>query len=115
MCSTSVALRFARNHRAKRLMRRILLFTLACFLGARIQAAPRFADQFVWVFGWNLEKDSDVAEISKLLETAGKSHFNGAVLSCGLDALSTKSPDFFRRLDAVNKSCDQNGLDLIPA
>ncbi|HEX3989496.1 MAG TPA: carbohydrate binding domain-containing protein [Verrucomicrobiae bacterium] len=91
------------------------LFTLACLLAARLDAAPRFADQFVWVFGWNLEKDSDVAEISKLLETAGKSHFNGAVLSCGLDTLSMKSPDFFRRLDAVNKSCDQNGLDLIPA
>ena len=96
-------------------MRKSLLFIFVCLIAAPLDAAPRFADQFVWIFGWNLDKDSDVAEISKVLETAGKSHFNGAVVSFGLDSLSKKSPEFFRRLDAISKSCDQNGLDLIPS
>ncbi len=96
-------------------MNKRLLFACICLLAARLEAAPRFADQFVWVFGWGLDKDSDVTEISKVLETAGKNHFNGAVVSFGLDTLSKKSPDFLRRLEAVSRSCDQNGLDLIPA
>jgi hypothetical protein len=96
-------------------MNKRLLFACACLLAARLDAAPRFADQFVWIFGWGLEKDGDVAEISKVLETAGKNHFDGAVVSFDLDTLSKKSPDFFRRLEAVSRSCDKNGLDLIPS
>ncbi len=96
-------------------MNKRLLLAFVCLLAAHLDAAPRFADQFVWIFGWGLDKDSDVAEISKVLDTAGKSHFNGAVVSLGLDTLSKKSPDFFRRLDAVSKNCDKNGLDLIPS
>jgi len=87
----------------------------ACLLAAHLEAAPRFADRFVWVFGWNLEKDSDVADITKLLKTAAEHHFNGAVLSCGLDDLSQKSPDFLRRLGEVKYQCEENSLDLIPA
>ncbi len=96
-------------------MNKCLFFASVCLLAARLDAAPRFADQFVWVFGWDLERDSDVAEISKVLETAGSNHFDGAVVSFGLDTLSKKSPDFFRRLEAVSRSCDKNGLDLIPS
>jgi hypothetical protein len=96
-------------------MKKLLLFIYICLLAARAPAAPHFADRFVWIFGWGLEKDGDVAEISKVLETAGKSHFNGAVFSFGLDTLSQKSPDFFRRLEAVNRSCEQNRLDFIPS
>jgi hypothetical protein len=92
-----------------------LLLACVCLLAVHLNAAPRFADQFVWIFGWGLDKDSDVTEISKVLETAGKNHFDGAVVSFGLDTLSKKSPDFFRRLEAINRSCDQNGLDLIPS
>jgi hypothetical protein len=96
-------------------MKQRLLLTCICLLAARLEAAPRFADQFVWIFGWGLEKDGDVAEISKVLETAGKHHLNGAVFSLDLDTLSKKSPDFFRRLQAVQRSCDENGLELIPS
>ena len=96
-------------------MNKRLLFACICLLAAQLNAAPRFADQFVWIFGWGLEKESDVAEVSKVLETAGKNHYTSAVVSFGLDNLSQKSPDFFRRLGAIAKSCDENGLELIPS
>ena len=86
---------------------------LLCVL--TLNAAERFADRFVWIFGWSLDKDSDVTEISQILETAGQHHFNGAVVSFGLDTLCKHSPDYFRRLEAVRKSCDTNGLELIPS
>jgi hypothetical protein len=84
-------------------------------LVVRLEGAARFADRFVWIFGWGLQQDGDVAEISRVLTTAGQHHFNGAVVSFGLDTLCKQPPDFFRRLEQIKASCEQNGLDLIPA
>ncbi len=77
-------------------------------------AAP-YPDRFVWVFGWGLGRDSDVAEISRVLDTAGANGFNGAVVSFGLDTLCKQSPDYFRRLGDVQQACRKNNLELIPA
>ena len=68
-------------------MKRCLLLAVGCAVALRLTAAEPYADRFVWVFGWGLGKDSDVAEISKVLESAGQHGFNGAVLSSGLDTL----------------------------
>jgi hypothetical protein len=94
---------------------KIIVLAFICLLPALLDAAPRFADQFVWISGWGLEKDSDVDEISKVLEAAGKNHFSSAVVSFDFDTLSKKSPDFFRRLAAISRSSDVNGLELIPS
>lgn len=83
------------------------------FSGPLLAAAPE--DRFVWVFGWGLQKDSDVTEIAKLLEKAGKSGFNGAVLSAGLDHLSLQDEAYLRRLEAIAQACRKNNLELIPA
>jgi hypothetical protein len=97
-------------------MKKTLLLAILFFSVARLGcAAERFADRFVWIFGWDLEKDSDVTEISRILETAGQNHFNGAVLSCSLDTFCKKSSDYFRRLDEIKKSCETNRLELIPS
>jgi hypothetical protein len=92
-----------------------LLFTCTCLLAVGLGAAPRFADRLVWISGWGLHKDGDVAEIAKVLAAAHKSHLNGAVASFRLDGLDRESPDFIRRLDAVSRSCEENRLALIPA
>jgi hypothetical protein len=89
------------------------LFALA--LAAPLRGAEGLADRFVWVFGWNLEKDSDVPEVVRVLDAAGQHGCNGAVLSAGLDSLSQKSPDYFRRLEQVQQACERNHLELIPA
>ena len=79
-----------------------------------LPAAP-YPDRFVWVFGWGLSRDADVAEISRVLDTAGANRFNGAVVSFGLDTLCKQSPDYFRRLAEIQQSCRKNNLELIPA
>jgi hypothetical protein len=96
-------------------MKRIFLLACFCSLAFRLGAAEPYADRFVWVFGWGLGKDSDVAEISRVLETAGQHGFNGAVLSSGLDTLCQQSGDYFRRLEEIKQVCEKNRLDLIPA
>ncbi len=78
-------------------------------------AAEPYADRFVWVFGWGLGSDGDVAEMSRVLQTASQHGFNGAVVSFGLDTLCKQPPDYFRRLNEVKEVCEQNRLELIPA
>ncbi len=91
-----------------------LAWGAAVFLAANTQAAP-YTNRWVWIFGWGLGRDSDVAEISRVLTTAGQHGFNGAVLSSGLDTLCQQSPDYFRRLAQVQAACETNHLELIPA
>src|SRR5262245_61886304 len=88
---------------------------LFCLATSALCAAEPYPDRFVWVFGWSLGKESDVADISQLLQTAGQHGLNGAVLSSGLDTLCKQSPEYFRRLEAVKQAAEQNHLELIPA
>jgi len=95
-------------------MRKLLLVCLTLGLG-QARADEPLRDRFVWIFGWNLETQSAVAEISRVLVTAGDHGLNGAVVSFGLDTLCQKSPDYFDRLAQVKSACARNGLELIPA
>ena len=62
-----------------------LALLLLC-LALPAAAAGRYADRFVWVFGWNLGKDSDVAANHPRARIRRRSTAcNGAVLSAGLD------------------------------
>lgn len=88
----------------------LVLFCVAC----SSFAAP-YPDRFVWVFGWRLDRDTDVPAVTRLLEQAAPHGINGAVMSFGLDTLCQKSPEYFRRLDAVKAACDRLGIELIPA
>ena len=84
-------------------------------LATPLRGADGLSDRLVWVFGWNLEQDGDVSEVVRVLDNAGQHGCNGAVLAAGLDSLSRKSPDFFHRLEQVQKACERNHLELIPA
>jgi hypothetical protein len=74
-----------------------------------------YQDRFVWIFGWNLSRDSDVQDINRVLEDGAKHGINGAVLSAGMDSMSRQQPAYFRRLDEVMKTCDRLKIELIPA
>ena len=91
-----------------------LLFALTAALCGNSLAAP-YPERFIWLFGWGLGKDSDVAELSKVLETASRSGLNGAMLSSSLDSLCKQSPDYFRRLEELRKTSDRLGMEIIPA
>jgi len=92
-----------------------LVLLLTALITASPVAAAQYPDRFVWVFGWSLENDSDIAEINQVLGSAAQHGINGAVLSAGLDSLSRRSPDFFRRLEKIQKTCTRLKLELIPA
>jgi len=78
-------------------------------------SAAAYPDRFVWMFGWSLAKDKDVAEITKVLDMAGTARLNGAVVSFGLDTLCKRDAAYFQRLEAVKQACDRNKLELIPS
>jgi hypothetical protein len=92
-------------------------FVCATFMlaAAALHAAEKYPDRFVWLFGWGLEKESDVAEIIRLVETAGKAGFNGAVASFGFDTLCKQDERFFRNLARVKQECESRGVELVPA
>jgi len=94
-------------------MKRLII--LAAVLLAGFGPAAPYEDRFVWVFGWGLGKDEDVGEIARVLEGGAKHGINGAVVSCGLDTLCKKPPEFFRRLDELKKACEARNVEFIPA
>lgn len=98
-------------------MRTLLILVLlpTALVAASPATAGQYPDRFVWVFGWSLADDTDVVEINQVLESAARHGINGAVLSAGLDALSDRSPAYFRRLGEVEKTCQRLKLELIPA
>ena len=68
-----------------------------------------------WVFGWSLNRDSDVEDIRQIADTAAAHGLNGLVLSANLDMLDLLDQDYFRRLSEVKNICDSLDLEIIPA
>ncbi len=91
------------------------LVVMSVFAGVGLMAPAQWSDRFVWVFGWGLGRDEDMAAIAAVLETAAKNGYNGAVLSAGLDFLCKRDEAFFRRLETVKHTCERLGLELIPS
>ena len=96
-------------------MKKLCLLACLASLVVPLCAAEAYEDRFVWVFGWGLGNDSDVVEISRLLQTAGQHGLNGAVVSFGLDTLCKQPANYFRRLEEVKRAAEQYHLELIPA
>ena len=100
------------------LFRRCCAAALCCALlqpSARVWSAEPYPDRFVWLFGWNLDRDADVAEMEQVLVQGGAHGINGAVLSTGMDTLCKQSPEYFARLAKLQAACERNHIELIPA
>jgi len=94
---------------------RLLALLLAGLSLPWLTTAAPYDDRFVWVFGWNLSRDTDVTEVTNLLSTAARHGCNGAVVSFGMDTLCKRPPEYFQRLGEVQKACQQLQLEMIPA
>ncbi|MCS6831582.1 MAG: hypothetical protein NZ749_13190, partial [bacterium] len=95
-------------------MRRLLIL-LALIGWGSIAFAQGYRDRWVWIFGWSLNRDEDVAQIVAVLEEAAKHGYNGAVLSANLDALCKQPPEYFRRLRQLKQTCERLKLEIIPS
>jgi hypothetical protein len=68
-----------------------------------------------WVYvSRSLQRDSDVVDIKRIVETASGSGLNGMVLAAGLDRLDRRSDDYFARLKQVTRICRQHNIEIIP-
>ena len=68
-----------------------------------------------WVFvSRSLHRDSDVADIERIAETASAHGLNGMVLSAGFDRLDLQPDHYFERLEKVKRICTQNKIEIIP-
>ncbi|MCS7252505.1 MAG: carbohydrate binding domain-containing protein [Armatimonadota bacterium] len=98
-------------------MRHMVLINVLLLIGVLtgLSIPAGFQDRFVWVFGWGLGKDEEVAQIREILEAASKYGYNGAVLSARLDSLCKRDDGYFRRLREVQEICNKLNLELIPS
>ncbi len=92
-----------------------LLLTLILLCAGNAFAETKYADRFVWLFGWNLRQDKQLDEIEPVLATAAEHGLNGAVVSAQLDTLCKKTPEYFERLDKLQDACKRHHLEFIPA
>jgi len=69
-----------------------------------------------WVMlGSDLGSDQELARIEGLARMGREHGINGILFSAGFDTMDLKTPEFFRRLTRLKQTCDQLGVEVIPA
>lgn len=91
----------------------LLLVAFFLFLATTCYTQP-YQDRIVWIFGWGLGSDNDVAEIKKVLKSAADSGFNAVMMSAGMDTLCKQNTNYFRRLNEILETCRDYKLEFIP-
>lgn len=81
-------------------MKVFLVLLLSIFL-LNFAQGEMLRDRFVWIFGFDFEKDEDIQKIKGILDDAKRNGYNGAVLSAGLDSLCMKSEKYFKNLKEI--------------
>lgn len=90
---------------------------LICFvlLFVNLSSCQSIKDRFLWIFGFDLQKEEELKEIKGILKEAKANDYNGVVLSASLDSLCKKDEVYFRNLKELKGYCDQLNLELIPS
>jgi len=81
---------------------------------ATAMAAP-YEDRLVWLFGWGLQKEADLADMVKIMDDGARHGLNGVVFGGRLDPLCKKDDAFFRRLDQLRAAGEERRMEFIPA
>ncbi|MBC7327860.1 hypothetical protein H5T87_07065 [bacterium] len=95
-------------------MKVFLVLLLSIFL-LNFAQGEMLRDRFVWIFGFDFEKDEDIQKIKGILDDAKRNGYNGAVLSAGLDSLCMKSEKYFKNLKEIKEYCEKLKLEVIPS
>lgn len=93
-----------------------IVMTTASTVSAAEQAtAPPRVYPERWVYAaHNLNKDADVEEIRRIVETAAGHGLNTLALTGGFDVIELQKPAYFRRLEEVKKICAERHVEIIP-
>ena len=83
------------------------------FLFMGILFAGQYEDRWFYV-SRNLNSDQDLTDVEELVRTAGKVDLNGMLFACGVERYESWSPERRARLAQLRKTCDENGVEIIP-
>lgn len=91
----------------------VVCISVPIYADAELPADP-------WDYRWvyvskNLQKDSHVQDIARIVRTASEHGLNGMVLTAGLDRLDLQSAAYFKRLEQVKHLCHKHNIEIIPA
>ncbi|MHC4569314.1 MAG: hypothetical protein ACYTE3_26610 [Planctomycetota bacterium] len=95
-----------------KIAKRLELVLLVILLGSLCQGKV-LPHRWVYV-SRSLQRDSDIVDIKRIVNTAAESGLNGMVLAAGLDRLDRQNRGYFTRLERVRRICKQNNIEIIP-
>lgn len=90
-----------------------ILFLIFCFVSQL--KCENFKYRFVWIFGFNFQKEEEIQKIKDILNEAKDNNYNGIVLSAGLDSLCKKDDKYFKNLREIKNYCEKLNLEIIPS
>ena len=90
--------------------RSMMLFVM---LAAMSLLGGQYEDRWFYV-SRNLNSDKELADVEALVRTAGKAKLNGMLLSCGVENYGSWMPDRKARLAQLRRTCEANGVAIIP-
>jgi hypothetical protein len=91
----------------------LALLALLCLVPATPAQPKIYPKRWVYVSN-SLDTDRDLAEVSRIVETAAAHGMNGMVLAGSLDRIDLQPPEYFRRLKQLKELCDRRGVEIIP-
>ena len=93
---------------------RIAFSVLAALVCAGSACAAEFENRWVY-FTTPMTDDANVREAEKVIASAKANGLNGFVLACGLEFFSCWPGDRLPRLRAIQKLCEEAGLEIVPS
>ncbi|MBO7620929.1 MAG: hypothetical protein J6T06_10480, partial [Victivallales bacterium] len=88
---------------------RMVTLMMACMAGF----GEQYEDRWFYVSRL-LNNDQELADVEELVRTAGKVKLNGILFACGVEGYDTWIPARKERLAKLKKTCDENGVEIIP-
>ncbi|MGB9877248.1 MAG: carbohydrate binding domain-containing protein [bacterium] len=92
-----------------------LIFLFLVFALFNVAYCLSVRDRFIWIFGFDFQKEEEIQKIKDILNVAKESGYNGVVFSAGLDMLCKQNETYFKNLKEFRDYCKKLNLELIPA